>query len=171
MLLFRISICLALASCAISGGWTPDDSVLKYRAYVDENVVSAQLLERGRNLLTLKVLPVNAKLMELQSTLSPSFFLRVTEDVETYVAALTISGHGDFGLSDVRFFLNDSESSRAREITDAKIIERHYPYAYPHYRVFQIEFSALSAGPRMMKVHLPMGPLAVRLPDIAEGAM
>jgi len=112
-----------------------------YRRYVSPKVQSDTIFDRGRQVLSIKVLPATAGVKEAQEKLSPGHGFEYKSQLRQVVIAAGFPNAGDFSPQDLKISLGGRNFEWIHEIGNAVIDETHYFYAYPFHRIFLVDFS------------------------------
>lgn len=156
LLLMFLSYCSVLSSVR-----SPSSS---YLSYVDERVEEARLFDRGKELLSLKAMMANETLLKKQEELTPGFHFPYLADKDQVILALDFSTWERFSTDDVKIFLEGMPAKKVLEITNPTLIEMHYSFAHPHYRVFCVSFEKMSLKDEVeLQVQTLRGELKLKL--------
>lgn len=159
-----------LSACSHSGSiWTSPSE--DYRKFLSGRIEEAQLFDRGRSVLKVRALLVDAELVAAQSKFTPGHTIEPKNDQVQVLAALEMSTRETFMPEDFQFFINGLSPVHVREISNQTELEQHYPFAYPYLRLFVLEFSALDlklAEVNQLKIQSPVGLLELPLHDHAR---
>jgi hypothetical protein len=112
----------------------------EYRDTLSDTVLESRIFDRGRELLSAKILPMTRQIRAQQNALSPVLALPATSGMKQVVMAINTTGNTPSDLTSWRIALSGRPLSRTSQISDREIIEAAYPFAYPFYRVFVLEF-------------------------------
>jgi hypothetical protein len=111
-----------------------------YDAYLKKNLQQKKLFLKLKELASAQLLPVTPELRELQLKVLPGFEAPEKENARYFILSMEMSDWGRFNTSDLKVYWGDLKAKSVKEIMDHHIVRNLYPFAYPHDRVFVVEF-------------------------------
>lgn len=138
-----------------------------YTRYLDQHIKVDRVFDRGQETLIAKVLPVTDDLRREQGNVVPVEMVPFDEKRRKIVVALNVSGREPVNLMNWELRLGGRKSISYTEVIDSEIIERVYPFGYPFYRVYVVEFpvpavSGESSDVETFEILSPYGRLDVK---------
>jgi hypothetical protein len=158
---FALFTLATLNSCAFLGSF--DDEYSQYKDYVYDHVVEARLFTDGEQRLAVKALPATDDLKSRQEKVSPGFSFELKEDRQQVVVAVSPQNRIPFIADDLKFVLGGSTPLAVKEFSASFVIETLYPFAYPYYRVFLVDFPKSEARSSVFQVLSSRGRLLLSL--------
>jgi hypothetical protein len=129
---------LCLVSCStLSAMDSPSE---KYRSYLEDHLKVGENYDRGRRLVVIKALAVTSELKSEQEKVAPDFSVNMNEAKSQVVVAVGLAHPGAFTKTDLKFDLAGLKPELIKELTSSPEIQTLYPFAFPYYRVFLVEF-------------------------------
>ncbi len=149
----RIFVLLAFLGwgCASTPTWKHE---------LESRVQENRLQIMGRNWLTTKGLLVDESLGQMFSKEFPGENLLSQKQKVIYLVGVSSLGREPLSTKDHRFKMDSKECASVREITDATIIERQIPFAFPFNRAFVVGCDALG----ILQIETPVGSSVVWRP-------
>ena len=119
----------------------------QYEDLIESKVRSGVLYDRGKQLLSVKVMLLSEDIVAAQDQLQTSFPPKAF-DPETSRAVISVSMPMDpgFSFSDLVVTLGNVKLRTYGEITNPAILKTYYPYAWPHWRTFEVVFEKRVLG-------------------------
>ena len=155
VLIFFVMFCTSCAT--FLGGATG-----QYRSYVESRVQTKRLFDDGKQTLMVKLLATDEELRIKQEELTPGFSFERKNDSRQFVMSIAFSSFESFLLDDFKITLNGQRPHDLSEIRGAQL-RKLYPFAYPHSRVFLINFEKLPnqsvPSTSLLKIRSPVGAL------------
>ena len=128
-----------------------------YVSYVESHLKVERLYSHGKQLLAVKFLPVTTELKRRQEELAPGYSVQLKPQSRQILVAVSAFGRRTLSPLDLSFLLDGQVSQDMREVSPMSIVESLYPFAYPFYRVFLVNFPAGSAPTGELEVRSPWG--------------
>lgn len=120
-------------SCAYTQvPFTPTDRAAN-QSCIKKNVVEKAVYERFEKILSVKVLPVSAE-CPMGLNVSQAKFQKVLLAINSHRRDLISSSHMSLNL-------NGKSHVAIREISDEHLLRNVYSFAFPWYRLFEVDFS------------------------------
>jgi hypothetical protein len=134
-----------------------------YKDFVYDHVVEARLFTDGEQRLAIKALAATQELHDAQEKVSPGFAFDYKADKSQVVVAVSAQNRVPLISDDLKFTLAGSPPLNVREFTGNFLVETLYPYAYPYYRVFLVDFVKSEAQTAVFQVLSSRGRLILSL--------
>ncbi len=147
---FALIFLLTLNSCAFFSSFRDDYS--DYKDFVYGSMVEARLFTEGEQKLAVKALPATIELRDWQEKVSPGFSFEYKADRQQVIVAVSPQNRIPFIAEDLKFVLGGSSPLLVKEFTASYLIETMYPFAYPYYRVFLIDFPSSESQGSVLQV-------------------
>jgi hypothetical protein len=163
----RVSLALsllagfALASCSYLGSYRTENA--RYAHLVDKLLREERLFVRGEQRLSMKVMPGSEEMHKLQGTVSPGFEFKYKPERHQVIVAVSSKNRVPFSRDEIHFRLDGEKSVNVEELTSSFLIQTLYPYAFPYYRVFIVDFTGKAASERDFTLETSRGSLSVKL--------
>ena len=165
LVLSLVLLVVGLVSCStISALHNPYTS---YESLIESKVRSGALYDRGKQLLSVKVVMLTEDVVTAQTNLQTSFPPKAF-DAETPRAIVSVAMSADpgFSFSDLAVSLGTVKLRSYSEITNPAILKTYYAYAWPHWRTFEVVFEKLVSGETLsnnLVVKSPAGKVEIAL--------
>jgi hypothetical protein len=150
-----------LASCAYLGSYQSESA--QYAALIENQLQENRLFVRGEQRLAIKALAGSQKMFDLQSQVAPGFEFRFKPALHQVIVGISSQNRIPFSSGELKFRLDDQPPVGVEELTSSFHIQTLYPFAYPYYRVFVVDFIGSEKLDREFSVHSSRGPLSVKL--------
>lgn len=150
-----------LGSCAYLGSYRTENA--RYASLVDKQLREERLYVRGEQRLAMKVMSGSQEMYNLQSTVSPGFEFKYDPNLHQVIVAVSSQNRIPFGSDELHFRLDGDYALHVEELTSSFLIQTLYPYAYPYYRVFIVDFTRKDAIDRRFVLESSRGSLSVKL--------
>jgi len=152
---------MAFGSCAYIGSYRTDNA--RYASLVDKQLREERLFVRGEQRLAIKVMPGSRDLYDLQTTVSPGFEFKYDPSLHQVIVAVSSQNRIPFSSDELHFRLDGDYALGVEELTSSFLIQTLYPYAYPYYRVFIVDFTGNETSERNFIIESSRGSLSVKL--------
>lgn len=135
---------LVLSSCAVVGSLrSPTED---YRSYIEDHVEQTREFDRGKQLIAVKALAVTPELVALKNGAWGDVAYAHDPAVHRVILALNNSDNGRLRVNEIEITLNGQPSRKVHEINRDIELQGPFYFAYPHYRVFVVDFDASGAS-------------------------
>lgn len=148
---------------ACSTAHTLKDRRVDYRHYINSQLQEAKTHEVGKLLVAAKALPLTAEVVKCQEDLSPGLAQIIVQDQRSVILALDYPENPAFSLSQININLNGRKALKSEEIWLEDVIRTHYFFAYPHYRVFRLDFASAPETQEDLNIGVPSAKLVMKL--------
>ncbi len=152
---------LLLGACAFTKSYKGGEA--RYEDIVSEKLIEKRLFVRGEQRLSMKVLVGTKELFDLQSGVSPGFEFPYKSSNDQVIVAVSSQNRIPFSSDELKFLLDGERALSVVELTSSFKIQTLYPYAYPFYRVFIVDFLGNSSDSRNFELQSSRGSLGVKL--------
>jgi hypothetical protein len=150
-----------LGACAFTDSYQTENA--QYRSLVEQHLREERLFVRGEQRLSMKVMPGTHEMHTLQGTVSPGFEFKYRPESHQVIAAVSSQNRIPFSQDELKFRLDGDYPSSVEELTSSFLIQTLYPYAYPYYRVFIVDFTGKELKERNFVLESSRGSLSVKL--------
>lgn len=134
-----------------------------YKDFIYDRVVEARLFTDGEQRLAIKALAGTQQLHDEQEKVSPGFAFAYKADRSQVIVAVSAQNRIPLIADDLKFVLGGSNALNVHEYTGNFLVETLYPFAYPYYRVFLLEFAKSEAQTAVFQVLSSRGRILVSL--------
>ncbi len=131
--MFQFWLLLISSACAT---WAPSP----WNQAVDSVLQERRLHSGFRETVVVKWFRLTPDLAKLHEAHVPGFQLKVLDEGERWVVALSLAGQSGFLKTDLRWEQNGVAATRVDEVQDRNLIRHGYRFAWPFYRVFIVDF-------------------------------
>lgn len=159
--LFFFIFALSLGACAFTTSF--DGQKRSYPEFVEAKVKEERLFVGGEQRLAMKVLVADKELHSRQSEVAPGFEFELQNGEDQLIVAVSSQNRIPFMRDELKFMLDKEAALRVEELTSNFTIQTLYPYAFPYYRVFVVDFKGNSTPERTFQLQTARGPLSVKL--------
>lgn len=161
--IFAVGLFITLGSCSSLRIFT--SATQKYKNLVNERTQVTRVYDRGRQVLSAKVLVANRALWDVQEALTPGHAFKLKPDFRQVLLSIGLPTASDFGPQDLKMSLGGRPQEWIQEINSQVALETLYFYSYPFYRVFLIDFpiSKTSSNIEKFEILTQRGPVAFEL--------
>jgi len=111
----------------------------------------------------MKVIVGSEELHKLQGGVAPGFEFPYLKEKDQVIAAVSSQNRIPFSRDELKFTLDGVAAERVVELTSSFQIQTLYPYAYPYYRIFVIDFVGNNSETRDFELRSSRGALGVKL--------
>ena len=136
-----------------------------YRSYVNPRVQEKKSFDRGREVMSLKVIPATRALKDAQERATPGHSFDYKNQLRQVIVAAALPNASDFSAQDLKMTLGGRELDWIHEIDSQVIDETQYYFAYPFHRVFLLDFSKPESqiSTEELEIRSPRGKVAFTL--------
>lgn len=159
--LFLISAIVFMASCSSLDPIYATSS--QYRHFVNQNLIEQKLYDRGRLLVSAKVLPASAQLKIEQEKFIPGFAFPYDPSRAQLIVALSLSSEEVFRKNGLKFYLDEVSAKDFKEETQRALIESLYSFGHPFHRILYVDFGSIRPGSHTLKIYTPQGPIETKV--------
>jgi len=142
-----------VSACATIGSF--GSGAASYRSWVEGRVETRRLYDRGKQLFAAKLLAADDALKARQEEVAPGYGFERRAKQTQFVMGVTAFSRRELSPADLTWQLGGQAPVRVAEVRTAAVHERLYPYAYPFYRVFLVDFETTARGP--FEIRSPYG--------------
>jgi hypothetical protein len=163
-MLRRVSLLLllsAFASCAYLGSYRTGGRA--YDAFLDKELRQERLFVNGEQRLSIKAIPGTEELRKLQAGVAPGYEFKYKPELKQVIVAVSSQNRIPFSSDELKFLLADRPSVGVEELTATFLIQTLYPFAYPYYRVFVVDFEGFATDEARFSVLSSRGDLHVKV--------
>lgn len=145
-------LALSLSSCStLSILNSPSEA---YRSHVRREVQEQRIFDRGRLVLSIKVLAATKSLKDVQEAVSPGHGFEYKDNLRQVIVAVGLPNASDFAVPDLKMLLGGRNADWIHEIDNPLLVETHYFFAHPFHRTFLIDFSKPEANISQEKIEI-----------------
>jgi hypothetical protein len=156
-----LSTSLLLSSCAYFNSYRSENA--QYQSLVEKQLREERLFVRGEQRLSMKVMPGSKEMYDLQTTVSPGFEFKFDPSRDQVIVAVSSQNRVPFWRDEMHFRLDGDYALSVEELTSSFLIQTLYPYAFPYYRVFIVDFTKKANRERVFVIESSRGSLSVKL--------
>lgn len=158
-----VGVLVGLGSCSSLKILT--STTQKYKNLVNERTQVTRVYDRGRQVLSAKVLVANRALWDVQEALTPGHSFKLKPEFRQVLLSIGLPTASDFGPQDLKMSLGGRPQEWIQEINSQIALETLYFYSYPFYRVFLIDFPISKTATTIEKFEIltQRGPVAFDL--------
>jgi hypothetical protein len=150
-----------LSSCAYFNSYRSENA--QYQSLVAKQLREERLFVRGEQRLSMKVMPGSKEMYDLQTTVSPGFEFKFDPSHDQVIVAVSSQNRVPFWRDEMHFRLDGDYALSVEELTSSFLIQTLYPYAFPYYRVFIVDFTQKANRDREFVLESSRGSLSVKL--------
>lgn len=159
--MISVFLLLILNGCAYLNSYQTESA--QYENLIEKELKEDRLFVRGEQRLAIKVLSGSDKMFRLQTTVAPDFAFKHKPEFHQVIVAISSQNRIPFMKDELRFLLDEAQALSVEELTSNFQIQTLYPFAYPYYRVFVVDFIGTQQTERIFRLHSSRGPLSVKL--------
>jgi len=150
-----------MSACAYLGSYRSESA--QYAALIENVLKEDRLFVRGEQRLSMKALSASQRMFDLQTQVSPGFEFRYRPEFHQVIVGISSQNRIPFSRDELKFRLDDEAPVGVEELTSSFQIQTLYPFAYPYYRVFVVDFIGNETVDRELRIQSSRGPLSVKL--------
>ena len=158
---FVFLLTVLVGACAFTDSFKGSEA--SYDSLIYKQLQERRLFVRGEQRLALKILVATKELHDLQRGVAPGFEFPLNKDKNQVIVAISSQNRIPFLSDELKFILDGTKAESVVELTSNFQIQTLYPYAYPYYRVFVIDFIKKSSTKGDFQVQSSRGALGVKL--------
>ncbi len=131
-------------------------------AYIQGHLKQQKMFLKLKETAAAQVLEVTPELTAKQGLVAPGFEAQPKDNQALWIVSLEMPDWLRFNIEDLKFYWGEEKSKSVKEIMDPHLIQTLYPFAYPHDRLFIVEFKKSEKPLETLKIQTSQGQFSFR---------